>query len=320
MSKVKEKKSTVKKVTKVFKILAIISIISFVCLYAINFAIGDEEEVLNADGTEVVVKGKKQMINALICGVNENLTDTIMFIRYNVETGKIAMMSIPRDTYVDNDYSIGHKINAIYRGKNIIPLVEEVQELLDVKIDYYLVFDTKMVHELVDAVGGVEIDVPMRMKYDDGTQDLHIDLQPGLQVLNGNQAEQFVRFRHNNDYSIQYKRGDLGRTEAQQKFMKAFISTVLKPENLLKAPEIINIAIKNTQTNVTAREATKYITDAAKLDVNGIYTVTAPGSTPYINNISYFKMNEEEARRIIKDEFNGEILTKPPTEDSTSKN
>lgn len=302
--KVKNKFKTLK---RIFLVLSIICIIVWSVLYAINYMIGEDQQQLNADGT--ISSGKKKTeINALVCGINENLTDTILYIKYYVNTGKLYMMSVPRDTYVVNDYCIGHKINAIYRGKNIIPLVEEVQELLDVQIDYYLVFDSSIVHELVDAVGGVEVDVPMRMKYDDPTQDLHIDLQPGVQVLNGNKAEQFVRFRHNNDMTVGYRMGDLERTEVQQYFLKQFIKTCLNPVNITKYPELIKVALNNTNTNVTVREALRYATDITKFNINNIQTLTAPGSAKYIDELSYFLLDEEEARRIIKEEWLDNIV------------
>lgn len=302
--KVKNKFRTFK---RIFLVLSIICIIVWSVLYAINYMIGEDQQQLNADGT--ISSGKKKTeINALVCGINENLTDTILYIKYYVNTGKLYMMSVPRDTYVVNDYCIGHKINAIYRGKNIIPLVEEVQELLDVQIDYYLVFDSSIVHELVDAVGGVEVDVPMRMKYDDPTQDLHIDLQPGVQVLNGNKAEQFVRFRHNNDMTVGYRMGDLERTEVQQYFLKQFIKTCLNPVNITKYPELIKVALNNTNTNVTVREALRYATDITKFNINNIQTLTAPGSAKYIDELSYFLLDEEEARRIIKEEWLDNIV------------
>ncbi len=304
MKKNKKKRNTVQKFKLFFMVLSIIGIVVWGAIYAVNYTIGEDEEILSADGTKVETTKKKDVINALVCGINENLTDTMIYVRYDVNSGKIAMMSIPRDTYVTNDYCIGHKLNAIYRGKNVVPLVEEIQELLDVKIDYYLIFDTEMVHELVDAVGGVEIEVPMRMKYDDPTQNLHIDLQKGLQVLNGKQAEMFVRFRHNNDMTVGYSMGDLDRTKVQQTFIKAFAKTALSASNIPKYPELIKIALEHTDTNVTVREALKYATDAAKIDVENIISLTAPGEAKYIDNLSYFVLDEDETRKVIKEQFN----------------
>ncbi len=304
MKKNKKKRNTVQKFKLFFMVLSIIGIVVWGAIYAVNYTIGEDEEILLADGTKVETTKKKDVINALVCGINENLTDTMIYVRYDVNSGKIAMMSIPRDTYVTNDYCIGHKLNAIYRGKNVVPLVEEIQELLDVKIDYYLIFDTEMVHELVDAVGGVEIEVPMRMKYDDPTQNLHIDLQKGLQVLNGKQAEMFVRFRHNNDMTVGYSMGDLDRTKVQQTFIKAFAKTALSASNIPKYPELIKIALEHTDTNVTVREALKYATDATKIDVENIISLTALGEAKYIDNLSYFVLDEDETRKVIKEQFN----------------
>lgn len=304
MKKNKKKRNTVQKFKLFFMVLSIIGIVVWGAIYAVNYTIGEDEEILSADGTKVETTKKKDVINALVCGINENLTDTMIYVRYDVNSGKIAMMSIPRDTYVTNDYCIGHKLNAIYRGKNVVPLVEEIQELLDVKIDYYLIFDTEMVHELVDAVGGVEIEVPMRMKYDDPTQNLHIDLQKGLQVLNGKQAEMFVRFRHNNDMTVGYSMGDLDRTKVQQTFIKAFAKTALSASNIPKYPELIKIALEHTDTNVTVREALKYATDATKIDVENIISLTALGEAKYIDNLSYFVLDEDETRKVIKEQFN----------------
>lgn len=308
----KQKKSISSKFTKAFVILSVIGIIVWGGIYALNYYLG-EETVVNSDGTVSTVNTpKKKIINALVCGTNQTLSDTMLFVRYNVETGKIAMMSIPRDTYVNNEYCIGHKLNAIYRGKNVVPLVKQIEELLSVDIDYYLIFDSSMLIDMVDAVGGVKVDVPMRMKYDDPTQNLHIDLKVGVQVLNGKQAEQFVRFRKGNDGSG-YTMGDLERTKVQQTFIKTFISTVLSASNVAKIPNLINIALKNTDTNVTAREALRYSTDVVKINTENIVSYTAPGEAKYIDSLSYFILDKDEAKSIIEKEFNGEVTTDTTT-------
>ena len=196
-------------------------------------------------------------------------------------------MSIPRDTYVTNPYCVGHKINAIYRRVNIEPLIKEVESLLAVKIDYYLVVNNKVVREFVDALGGVEVDVPIRMKYDDYTQNLHIDLKPGIQILDGKKAEQFIRFRENNDGSG-YKMGDLQRVEVQQKFIKTMISTIISTKNITKVPNLVNVALKNTVSNLTARESLKYLTDLPNIKKDSIYSCTAAGAADMIDNLSYF--------------------------------
>lgn len=314
--KLKIKKNGIQKFTVFFVVLSIIGILLWFSLYVINYMVIGEEEKIDENGNVITVSTtpKKKVINALICGKNQELTDTIIYVKYNVETGKVAMMSIPRDTSIVSNPTMSsvYKINYMYNSKGIMSLINQVENMLDVTLDYYLVFDASMLKDMVDAIGGVEIEVPIRMKYDDGSQDLHIDLQPGKQILNGNQAEGFVRFRHNNDMTVGYPLGDVQRTEVQQDFIKAFISQVLSTKNISKIPDLINIALKNTETNITAREATKYITDASKIDINGIYSCTAPGTLKDVGEkgaawMSFFILDKTESQNIIKTEFPNDV-------------
>lgn len=315
--KTKTKKNAISIFTKIFIVLTIIGIVVWGGVYAANYMIG-EEEVASDEQNETISTTKKEVINAFICGISENLTDTMIYVRYEVATGKLAFMSIPRDTYVTNPYCIGHKLNAIYRGTNIEPLIKQIEDLIDVNIDYYLVVDNKLVREVVDVLGGVEIDVPFRMKYDDPEQDLHINLQPGVQVLDGAKAEQFIRFRHNNDMTVGYANGDIGRTKAQQDFIKAFIKELMSPSNIVKLPELIKTVLKNTETNVTVREALRYVTDIPNLKLDNIYSCTAIGTTPTIDGLSYFKMDEEETRKVIKEKFMNTVDSTTTSTDSST--
>lgn len=314
----KKKKNIYQKLTTFFIVIFAISVVLWTSIYAVNRAIGEDSLATQAGSNDSKVSTKKKSeINALIVGTNQNLTDTMIYVNYNVETGKVAMMSIPRDTYITNEYCVGHKLNSLYRGKNTQAFVEQIEELIGVDIDYYLIFDSKMLIDIVDKVGGVEVDVPVRMKYDDPTQNLHIDLKKGTQVLNGKQAEQFVRYRKGNDGSG-YARGDLQRTEVQQQFIKNFISTVLSAKNLTKIPDLINVALDNTDTNITAREALKYSTDVMKIDTSNISSCTAPGEAKYINNISYFVMDKEKTKELVKNKLVDNSSEETTTQSNTA--
>lgn len=303
----KNKKNIYQKFTSLFITLFIIGAILWGGLFAVNRVIGEDDIDNKSAGNQISSK-KKEEINALVCGTNQDLTDTMIYVNYDVKNGKVAMMSIPRDTYITNEYCNGHKLNSLYRGKNVQPFISQIEELIGVDIDYYLIFDSKMLHEIVDAVGGVEVDVPIRMKYDDPTQNLHIDLKPGVQVLNGKQAEQFVRYRKGNDGSG-YAMGDLQRTEVQQQFIKNFIATVLSTKNLTKIPDLINIALDNTDTNITAREALKYSTDVIKVDTSNITSCTAPGEAKYINGVSYFVLDDAKTKTLVENKLVEQIET-----------
>ena len=150
----KNKKNIYQKFTSLFITLFIIGAILWGGLYAVNRVIGEDDIDSKGAGNQISSK-KKEEINALVCGTNQDLTDTMIYVNYDVKNGKVAMMSIPRDTYITNEYCNGHKLNSLYRGKNVQPFINQIEELIGVDIDYYLIFDSKMLHEIVDAVGGV---------------------------------------------------------------------------------------------------------------------------------------------------------------------
>ena len=306
--KIKNKKNRYQIISRICIVFSIIFLFSWVALYGINYKLDYYSAVLTPeeDETEIV---KKTQISALVCGINGYLTDTIIYVRANLETGKIAYMSIPRDTYIKNPHAIGNKINAIYRKVDMEPLIQQVEKMLKVNIDYYLLVDAEIVKNVVDAIGGVEFDVPINMRYDDPTQNLHINLKKGLQLLDGNKAEQVIRFRKNND-GTGYRLGDIDRVKVQQNFIKAFIKQAATPQNILNADAIINTILGDADTNITVREALSYVTDIPNMDLNNIYSTTAIGTTPYIDNISYFKMNEKETQKLIQQKFFTELDTK----------
>ena len=118
--------------------------------------------------------------------------------------------------------------------------------------DKYVIVNFDGIAAIVDAIGGVDYDVPFDMKYDDPSQNLHIDLKKGQQHLDGKQTVGFLRWRHNNDYTVQYTNGDEGRVENQQKFLKALAGQVLQIKNVTKIRSIAEAVFKNVKTDFSA--------------------------------------------------------------------
>ena len=182
----------------------------------------------------------------LILGISTDqdgvdLTDTIMIASYNPNTQKATLLSIPRDTYTGRNSAKAtayEKINALYSRKHRADeTLEAVNEITGLNIQYYIVVKTEALIKLVDVVGGVTFNVPMDMNYDDTSQDLHIHLKQGEQVLDGDKAEQIVRFRHNNDgttYPASYGTQDIGRMRTQREFLKAAAKQILTGNNIFK--------------------------------------------------------------------------------------
>lgn len=265
----------------------------------------DKQEIINESG-EIIKVGEdiviEENVTCLFMGVNGALTDFIMLGQYNPNTREVNLMSIPRDTYVEG--TIDGKINSAYSGVDPMRTVNKVEEITGVEIDYYILFKTKLLRDLVDAVGGVTVTVPIKMDYDDPYQDLYIHLNKGTYKLNGKQAEQFCRFRKNNDGSG-YPNGDIGRVAAQQSFIKAMIYRCLEPQNLLKIGDLIDIVLDNTKTNVTMEIASDYIDDAVAFKPDRVRMETLPGEGRYgSNGVSYFFMDKAEAEKLINDMFN----------------
>ena len=260
-----------------------------------------QDEIVTYSGDKQIITSKKVVledtVTCLFMGVNDALTDFIMLGKYDPNTREVNLMSIPRDTYVDGTWD--HKINSAYaRGYKPENTVEEVEKLTGVHIDYYVLFKTKVLRDLVDAVDGVTVTVPFNMNYEDPYQNLYIHLQKGTQKLNGKKAEQFVRYRSG------YVDGDVGRIKTQQAFIKAMIARCLEPQNLLKIGTLVNIVLDNTKTNVTQEIASKYIDDAVAFKSDRVRIETLPGVGKYIGSISYFVCDKEEAKVLIDELFN----------------
>lgn len=231
-------------------------------------------------------------------------TDTMMLTKINFDTGKIDMLSIPRDTRVlvkGKEDKINHA--HAYGGPSLT--MDSVQNFLNLDIDYYVKVDYKVVMGVVDAIGGVEIDVPFNMKYRDDTPGfplLDINLKKGLQILDGKDAHDFLRYRKG------YPEGDLGRIKAQQYFMKELIKQTLKPKNLLKLPKLAETYFENVETNIPWTVMLKGVASAKKINVDEMVTATVPGENQRIGGLDYLVYYREETKQIVLDMFGDYLI------------
>ena len=258
----------------------------------------------------------------LVMGESTGMSDTIMICSYDPKTQQASMLSIPRDTFIGKSQrsaTTSDKINAIYNGgEKPEKTMEAVNELTGLNIEYYMLVDTKALVELVDTVAkdGLEFEVPMNMKYDDYSQDLHIDLKEGLQKLNGKQVEQLVRFRHNangSTYSYEYGIEDFGRMKTQRAVMVAIAKQTFQLKNIKEIGSIIDIAKKHIKTNMDLNLLKDYIPYAAELNMDEIKAEQLPGESKYINGISFFLADEDEIEEVVQELF----LGVPETEETT---
>ena len=283
--------------------------------------LGHDEETVN----------KLPKMYCLILGKSENLTDTIMLASYDPKTQEAALLSIPRDTFVgtsESNASPSDKINSIYnmytnKQKGLEKLLEKVRKLTDIDIRYYVMVDTKALRALVDEIGGVTFDVPIDMKYDDNRQNLHINLKAGVQKLNGDKAEQVVRFRHNNNgttYPSSYGVQDIGRMKTQRAFLTALAKQTLVPANITKIPEFLDIAKQYVETNIDLNTIKDYVPYAVNFNTDNLKTDKLPGAAQYINGWSFYKADKTKTAELIKELFYTQVKTDDTDENSISEN
>lgn len=244
-------------------------------------------------------------LNILLMGTDGGRADTIMLFSFDPVGKLLDIVSVPRDTYNDvpgYGASGQKKINSVigYGDKNGGPegLTVQVSKILRVPIHYYISVDYDAVKDVVDTLGGVEIDVPFNMNYDDAfaKPPLHIHLDKGLQVLNGDKAIQFIRWRKNNGSSGQ---GDLTRIDRQQGFIKSAIKKSLS----FKLPSVVKTAMQYVDTNMPIEQALYYATEAVGMKVEEITSIQIPGEAKTMG-LSYYIHDPAQTEVIMLEIYN----------------
>ena len=263
-----------------------------------------EKEDKNLTPLEKAIK-KSDRVNVLLLGVeHQNLSDTMIFASFDPETKKLDMMSIPRDTYFhESGYDDGgnRKLNAKHARSGPTGVKRAVEDILGVPIDYYVSVKYEGVKDIVDTLGGVEMDVPFNMKYQDPTDNppLYINIPKGKQILNGEKAIQFLRYRKSNDGKQGYRDGDLGRVKAQQEFLKSAAKKALG----FKLPWVINKGFKNIRTDMELGEMLDFVPYVKGFNVENIDAITLPGSARYkkVNgqSLSFFLHDPEKVEEFM---------------------
>lgn len=251
---------------------------------------------------------KLDTVYIVVTGESQNLTDTIMVCAYNPKSNKLSMVSIPRDTYTGknkNKATASDKINTLY-SKSPETLVKKINEITGMNIKYYVNVDTKGLRDMVDAVGGIYFDVPIDMDYDDPSQNLHIHLKAGYQLLDGNKAEQLVRFRHNNDgssYPASYGDNDLGRMHTQREFIKELMKQIKSKHLILNLSKYVDIAKKNVETNVNLDDMIHYVPYLVDFNLEDLDSSTLPGEPEKCNGVWLFIPNKTKVKTMVEEKF-----------------
>lgn len=236
--------------------------------------------------------------NILICGTDNDgyKSDTIILANLNTNDHSVSLLSIPRDTLIYCDYPIP-KINAAYTAGGVENLKAHLAKLLGFPVDGYVVVDLEAFVEIVDLVGGVEFDVPVDMFYNDPTQDLYINLQKGMQLLDGEHAMQMVRYRN-------YNAADLKRISVQQDFLRALAKKCLSIGSLTKIREYAEIVVNYVKTDLTLGNIIWFGEELLQCDFDQMKTYTPGGDTAWVNGASCYALWPNSLLKTLNESFN----------------
>jgi len=302
-----------KKLSKKQKLkIALAAILAFFVFLGVIFGVyvykanGNLAEAVLNVATDVL--GDQDPIFVLVLGVSEDittkLTDTIILCGYNPDSQKAFMLSIPRDTFVGKSEATAggfDKINALYQ-KDVEKTVAAVEKLTGVNIDNYVVVKNTALPAIVNAIGEVEFDVPIDMDYDDPTQDLHIHLKKGVQKIDGDKAEQLLRFRHNNDgssYPYEYGDNDYGRMRTQRNFITAVAKKLITWESAANLKKITTAVFDNLETNMNLGNVLGYVPYGLKFDTETLRAEQLPGASAMINELWFYKANTSKTKALM---------------------
>ncbi|MFR2716163.1 MAG: LCP family protein [Anaerococcus obesiensis] len=212
-------------------------------------------------------------------GENGTRTDTLMLVLMNKENKTIDIISIPRDTRVDVDGNMD-KINAAHSYGGMDDTIKTIRNFLSIDLDYYAEVSFQAVEDGVDALGGVDINVPDQI----ATAQ---NIEPGLHHFNGKQALDYCRFRKG------YANADLGRISCQQDFVVQFIKNMTRPKNIIKIPGVISKVSSNMDSNISMTTILSFAWAFKNIDDAQINTQTIPGYPDMIDGISYYIPDNE---------------------------
>ncbi len=255
--------------------------------------------------------------NVLLLGVDSNgagadlwdgtRSDTIMVVNIDPKTHSVNAITIPRDSkvYLPDNKGV-QKINAAHAIGGVNLVKKTLKETFGIKIDKYIIVHDEAVEKVVDALGGIPIYVEKPMHYHDYAGHLHIDLNKGNTVLNGNQAVGYLRYRKDG-------LGDIGRTQRQQWFMRSLFEKLHSPQIITKIPEVLNICNTYIKTDMSFYELSQYAAFARSVDENKIEIATLPGAPNQKGYISYWILDPKKTQEVI----NRMIYREKPVLDGT---
>ena len=262
----------------------------------------------------------KNIVNFLVAGRDKDAwnTDVMMIVNFNMNDYSLNVLQIPRDTYIDCENVHGRINTAMkliraeaYRKDSSLSndgmlkagmqgTVELLEQSMCIQIDGYAIVNLEGFRNIINAIGGVYMNVPYEMEYDDPDQDLYIHIAPGPQTLNGAKAEMFVRFRSG------YVQGDIGRVNAQKLFLTALFKQLKNNLTISNIPTIAEQLLKYVTTDVSLADVVFYAKELLKVDMENISMMTLPGKDARSPSSGawYYIMHRADMLEAVNEYFN----------------
>ena len=283
---------------KYILILVVVFILSGMVGAFFANALVDNKPDYNEDDKKGMLVAKDKA-TVMIMGVDERAddvgrSDTLMIATLDSDKNQAALLSVPRDTRVKIKGHGFDKINAAYAYGGRKLTQETIESLLNTHIDHYIKINVHGFTKIIDALGGIDIDVEKRMYYEDPWDDdggLYIDLQPGMQHMDGKTAITYVRYRD--------EEGDIGRIKRQQNFMKAVMDKLVSPTIIPKLPAIVSAVFDSVETDMSVSEILSFLGTLQDAKDNGLKSEMLPGKPVYIEGISYWVPDISKTRQIL---------------------
>ena len=285
-------------IVKYILILIVVFILSgMVGAFFANALIDNKSDYKENEKKGLLVARDKATV--MIMGVDERAddvgrSDTLMIATLDPEKNQAAILSVPRDTRVKISGHGFDKINAAYAYGGRQLTQKTIENLLNTHIDHYIKINIHGFTKIIDALGGIDIDVEKRMYYEDPWDDdggLYIDLQPGMQHMDGKTAITYVRYRD--------EEGDIGRIKRQQNFMKAVMDKLVSPTIIPKLPSIVSAVSDSVETDMSVSEILSFIGTLQEAKNNGLKSDMIPGKPVYIEDVSYWVPDIKKTRQIL---------------------
>lgn len=241
---------------------------------------------------------KEDTATILLCGVDADgtRTDTMMLIYLSGSEHKVGLLSIPRDTYIHTNGGYEVKLNAAYGLNNcgeegMEGLFDHIQKIIGYRPDGYILVDFDLVPQITDLMGGVQVEVPMSFELEG------VEIEEGLQTLNGEQVLQLLRFRSG------YFNADLGRIEVQRSVIKACMEQWVSPSHLTKAISSLKLVQNNSLSSLSTSNYL-WMAKTILMNMDHFSTNTLPGEADMIDDVSYYVLDRYEVADMINESYN----------------